>query len=73
MKCEHDAFFSVKCLNVEAWFNQLFLDFPLLFYCIVVPVGINWSSKYRGKYLSALFVANFTFVDLVMFHFSTCK
>ena len=54
-KCEHDAFFSVNCLNGKAWFNQLCLDFPLFFYYIVVNVGINWSSKY----LSASIVTNF--------------
>ena len=41
----------------------------LLFYYMVVPVGINWSSRY----LSALFVANFIFVDSVMFHLLACK
>ena len=30
-KCKHDAFFSVNYFNVVAWFNQLFLDFPLLY------------------------------------------
>ena len=54
MTGEHDAFFPVNCLNVEAWLNQLFLDFPLLFCYIGVHVWINWSSKY----LSTLFVAN---------------
>ena len=68
-KREHDAFFPVNCLYVQAWLNQLFLDFPLLFYYIVVHVGINWSSKY----LFALFAASLIFVDLLMFHFSTCK
>ena len=30
-KCEHDAFFSDNYFNVVAWFNRLFLDFPLFY------------------------------------------